>query len=168
MQENEKLRFLMSVREHFHIATDADGEMLWRDLRRYPLAVAKGALEEHHRECGREAFRPDVRRVAEIARQRGAGIAPTIDPVEHRRQERERLELEAEIGRLSEGEVRRIWNEVTASYPDGVRERYREWPVDRIRRHGHFFVAYKAQPVKNRPHFITNPIPASTHSEVMS
>ncbi len=67
MYESDKLTLMVSMREHFNKATDGDGEILWMDLRGYDLADAKKAIEEHRREKGAQAWRPDPKRVKQLA-----------------------------------------------------------------------------------------------------
>jgi hypothetical protein len=67
MYEHEKLNLMVAMKEHFNKATDGDGEILWADLKFYDLADAKRAIEEHRREKGAQAWRPDPARVKSLA-----------------------------------------------------------------------------------------------------
>ena len=67
MYENDRLTLMVALKEHFSKATDGDAELMWQDLRGYDLADAKKAIEEHRREKGAQAWRPDLKRVRQLA-----------------------------------------------------------------------------------------------------
>lgn len=67
MYDNDKLTLMVTLKEHFSKATDGDAELMWQDLRGYDLADAKRAIEEHRREKGAQAWRPDLKRLRQLA-----------------------------------------------------------------------------------------------------
>lgn len=69
MYENDKLTLMVTLKEHFSKATDGDAELMWQDLRTYDLPDARKAIEEHRREKGAQAWRPDLKRLRQLAAQ---------------------------------------------------------------------------------------------------
>lgn len=67
MDASHKTQILMSVKAHFSKATEGDGELVWEDVKGYSLQDAIDAIVAHRRECGKQAWRPDPKRVKQIA-----------------------------------------------------------------------------------------------------
>lgn len=66
MNANDNLGVALKIREHFSKATDGDCNLIWEDVKGYELADAKKAIEEHHREKGAQAWRPDPKRIKQL------------------------------------------------------------------------------------------------------
>lgn len=67
MEETCKVKILALVKDHFSKATDSDGLIVWDDVKGYGYDDARRAIEDHRREKGSMAYRPDPRRVRALA-----------------------------------------------------------------------------------------------------
>lgn len=67
MDDFHKVAVMGAVLEHFHKATDADARITWDDVKGYGYEDAQRAIEEHRREKGSQAWRPDPRRIKALA-----------------------------------------------------------------------------------------------------
>lgn len=53
--------------QYFTKATDADLNLIWDGVKGYDFADAERAIKEHRLECGKQAYRPDIRRIINLA-----------------------------------------------------------------------------------------------------
>ena len=61
MRDQDRDKVIETLRLHFTSVTDGDAELLWQQVRGQELADVIRALQEHRLDCGRSAYRPDIR-----------------------------------------------------------------------------------------------------------
>ncbi len=67
MLDSDRERLIGLLRIHFTAASEGDLLLAWKDLRRFALNIAECAIEEHRRERGAAAWRPDLNRLKSLA-----------------------------------------------------------------------------------------------------
>lgn len=67
MEANQDAAVIDLLRQHFSKVTPGDADLVWKGVRGYSFEDSQRAIEEHHRERGAQAYRPDVKRISALA-----------------------------------------------------------------------------------------------------
>jgi hypothetical protein len=67
MYDHERDELVSTLRKHFTSISEGDCELMWAKAKGLDLPDMTKAIEEHRLECGKAAYRPDIRRLISMA-----------------------------------------------------------------------------------------------------
>jgi hypothetical protein len=67
MYDSDRDELIATLRKHFTGSIEGDGELIWTKVKGMDLEDVIRSIQEHRLECGKTAYRPDIRRVVSMA-----------------------------------------------------------------------------------------------------